>query len=257
MERQKVYGEIFLPIAGWKKLVDRALVALPTGKLHRAEAAHDGGSWRFDDLSDFFAHEKTEQATVSFYGDSGTTESLRISSVGRQFSWSMSHPDKKTLVDFEHDAEAIVAEYGEPAGATEEALTIFIGHGGKSDWKELKDHLVDKHGHAVESFETGSRAGHTIRDILDSMLTNADLAILVHTPENKRDDGTLDARANVIHETGLFQGYLGWDRVVVIQKEGTNDFSNLAGVHQLRYKLRISEVFGDVLAWIGRESRFS
>jgi len=47
---------------------------------------------------------------------------------------------------------------------------IFIGHGRSTVWRDLKDHLHDKHSYEVVAYEVGSRAGHAIRDILEEML---------------------------------------------------------------------------------------
>lgn len=135
-----------------------------------------------------------------------------------------------------------------------EPPVIFIGHGGSTQWRDLKDHLKDHHGFIIEAYETGSRAGHTIRDILDDMLKKSSLAILIMTGEDELKDGTLIARPNVIHEIGLFQGKLGFSKAIVLLEEGTEEFSNLFGVQQIRYsKGNIRETFGDVLATIKRE----
>ena len=50
---------------------------------------------------------------------------------------------------------------------------IFIGHGHSSAWRDVKDHLVEQHGYLVEAYETGARAGHTVRDILAGALDRA------------------------------------------------------------------------------------
>jgi len=52
---------------------------------------------------------------------------------------------------------------------------IFIGHGQSSAWKELYDHLRDKHGFEIEAYEIGARAGHTVRDILELMLEKSSM----------------------------------------------------------------------------------
>ncbi|GAB2470110.1 hypothetical protein GCM10011375_40730 [Hymenobacter qilianensis] len=131
---------------------------------------------------------------------------------------------------------------------------IFIGHGGSLQWRNLKDHLVDQHGYKVEAYETGARGGHTIRDILDDMLNNATFALLVLTAEDEMKGGEKRARQNVIHETGLFQGKLGFSRAIVLLEEGAEEFSNIYGIQQLRFKKdNIKETFGDVLAILKRE----
>lgn len=55
-------------------------------------------------------------------------------------------------------------------------------------------------------------------------------------------------------ELGLFQGKLGFARAVVLLEEGTEEFSNIHGIHQIRFaKGRIKETFGDILATLRRE----
>jgi predicted nucleotide-binding protein len=131
---------------------------------------------------------------------------------------------------------------------------IFIGHGQDPQWRDLKDHLHEKHGYAVEAYEIGSRAGHTIRDILEDMLEASSFALLVMTGEDAAADGTPRARQNVVHEAGLFQGRLGFSRAIILLEHGTEEFSNIHGLQQIRFsKGRIKESFGDVLAVLKRE----
>jgi len=131
---------------------------------------------------------------------------------------------------------------------------IFIGHGGSDQWRDLKDHLHDQHGYEIVSYETGSRAGHTIRDIISEILKVSSFAILVMTGEDTMEDGTVRARQNVIHETGLFQGRLGFSKAIILKEEGTEEFSNIHGVDQIRYSRgNIRETFGEVLAVLRRE----
>lgn len=131
---------------------------------------------------------------------------------------------------------------------------IFIGHGGTMQWRDLKDHLQDQHGYKVIAYETGSRAGHAIRDIVAEMLESSAFAILVMTGEDKMEDGNVRARQNVIHELGLFQGRLGFSKAIVLKEDETEEFSNISGVHQIRYSQgNIKETFGDILAVLRRE----
>ena len=131
---------------------------------------------------------------------------------------------------------------------------IFIGHGHSGQWRELKDHLADKHNLDVVAYEVGARAGHAIRDILEEMLTKSTIAFLVLTGEDRDVTGSVRPRENVIHETGLFQGRLGFSRAIVLLEVGTVEFSNIHGIDQLRFsKGNIKEVFGDVVAVIRRE----
>jgi hypothetical protein len=131
---------------------------------------------------------------------------------------------------------------------------IFIGHGGSQQWRDLKDHLQDQHGYEIVSYETGSRAGHAIRDIIAELLGKSSFAILVMTGEDTMENVTVRARQNVIHEIGLFQGRLGFTKAIVLKEDGTEEFSNIHGVNQIRYSRgNIRETFGDVLATLSKE----
>jgi len=131
---------------------------------------------------------------------------------------------------------------------------VFIGHGRNTSWRELKDHLQDKHDIKVEAYETGARAGHSIRDILEEMILKSSFALLVLTAEDKQDNGRYRARQNVIHEVGLFQGRLGFRRAIILLEEGIEEFTNVQGVQYISFsKNNIKEVFGEVLATIYRE----
>jgi len=131
---------------------------------------------------------------------------------------------------------------------------VFIGHGHSGQWRDLKDHLQDKHGYKIEAYEVGARAGHAIRDILEDMMEKSSIAVLVLTGEDRDEDGNLHARENVIHELGLFQGRLGFPHAIILLEEGTSEFSNIHGVQQIRYsRNNIKETFGEILATLKRE----
>jgi predicted nucleotide-binding protein len=48
-------------------------------------------------------------------------------------------------------------------------------------------------------------------------------------------DQTVHARENVIHEVGLCQGRLGFHRTIVLLENGCAQFSNIAGLGQIRF----------------------
>lgn len=134
------------------------------------------------------------------------------------------------------------------------APIIFIGHGSSPQWRDLKDHLRDHHNYQVTAYEVGSRAGHSVRDILEDMLGKSSFAILIMTGDDKSDEGKLRSRQNVVHEIGLFQGRLGFQKAIVVIEDGVEKFSNLQGIQQIRFRPgNIREVFGDVVAALNRE----
>jgi hypothetical protein len=47
---------------------------------------------------------------------------------------------------------------------------------------------------------------------------------------------------------------LGFTRVAILREHGTEEFSNLDGIQEIRFpRGKIRETFGDVLAFLGRE----
>jgi predicted nucleotide-binding protein len=105
-------------------------------------------------------------------------------------------------------------------------------------WRELKDFVEDRLALACDEYNQASTAGLSRKERLATMLDNASFAFLVCTAEDELMDGKLQARANVIHEVGLFQGRLGFERAIVLLEEGCDEFSNIAGVDQIRFPLR-------------------
>ena len=112
---------------------------------------------------------------------------------------------------------------------------VFIGHGRAGDWRDLKDFLRDRLDLPVDEFNAIAAAGMTTKERLEEMLKSASFAFLVMTAEDERADGTKHARENVIHEVGLFQGRLGFRRAIILLEEGCGEFSNIAGLVQIRY----------------------
>jgi predicted nucleotide-binding protein len=86
------------------------------------------------------------------------------------------------------------------------------------------------------------------------MLDAAAIAFLVLTAEDERADGKMQARMNVIHEAGLFQGRLAFTRTIVMLEEGCEEFSNVERLGQIRFpKGNIRAEFHDVQLVLERE----
>ena len=217
----------------------------------------DDSEWGYDTIEEFFADYRRSTGGGVYGEEIGHNCGLRL-----QF---FDDGDTHVSVEFSNRSK-IESVFGvfekyfeesrlpEPPPLPPQRPEIFIGHGRSRLWRELKDHLQDQHGHQVIAYEVGARAGHAIRDILEDMLERASFAILVMTGEDETSDDEFHPRLNVVHELGLFQGRLGFSRSIVLLEEGTQEFSNIHGVHQIRFaKGNIKETFGDVLATVKRE----
>lgn len=131
---------------------------------------------------------------------------------------------------------------------------VFIGHGRSLMWRELKDFLEDRLHLQWEEFNRVPAAGVWTGDRLNSMLDNASIAFLICTAEDEHADNTQHARENVIHEAGLFQGRLGFERAIILLEDGCAEFSNIHGLGQIRFpKGNISARFEEIRNVLERE----
>lgn len=226
------------------------------------KVAHDDATWEHDNVEEFFSDYRKYADAASFRvydggppaWDLGVTRFPRWTLVIVQAT-SRSEVEEVFAVFEKHRQLSKLPPLPQPAEPKQQPV-VFIGHGRSSLWLDLKNHLQDKHQITIEAFETGARAGHTIRDILEDMADKSSFALLVLTAEDQHSDGSFHARENVIHEAGLFQGRLGFGRAIVLLEDGASEFSNIHGILQIRFaKGNIKETFGDVVATIRREFR--
>ena len=131
---------------------------------------------------------------------------------------------------------------------------VFIGHGRSHVWRDLKDFVQDRLALPWDEFNRVPVAGITNIARLSEMLDAAGVAFLVMTAEDERVDGVLQARMNVVHEAGLFQGRLGFTKAIVLLEEGCEEFSNIQGLGQIRFPCaNISAVFEEIRRVLERE----
>ena len=124
---------------------------------------------------------------------------------------------------------------------------VFIGHGRAPAWTDLRDFLRDRLNLQPTEFNMEPVAGLSTKERLEGILAQSSFAFLVMTAEDEHPDGSLHARENVIHEAGLFQGRLGFDRAIILMEEGCSEFSNIVGLMQIRFpKGKILAVSEDI-----------
>lgn len=132
---------------------------------------------------------------------------------------------------------------------------IFIGHGASLVWRELKDFIEDTLKLSHEEFNRIPVAGIPTSARLKEMLEGSCMAFLIMTGEDEQADGSLRARDNVIHEIGLFQGKLGFEKAIILLEIGCQDFSNIHGITYIPFpKGNIRAVFEDIRGVLERES---
>ncbi|MBW1820669.1 MAG: nucleotide-binding protein [Deltaproteobacteria bacterium] len=131
---------------------------------------------------------------------------------------------------------------------------VFIGHGRASLWRDLKDFIQDRLHLPWDEFNRVPVAGFTNIARLSEMIDNAAIAFIIMTAEDEQVDGKMHARMNVIHEAGLFQGRLGFEKAILVLEEGCEEFSNVQGLGQIRFPTgNISAVFEEIRIVLERE----
>jgi len=213
--------------------------------------------WTYDTEDEFFAGYRKGFWGVS-YQKSFSHRGIYIHATDVETSVSVKMPTRSEVEKVFNIFEENVIKCQIPKPPKERQkrpiIKVFIGHGHDPQWRDLKDHLHDKQGIAVEHYEHGARAGLTILEVLNEMLTSSSFAVLVLTGEDEDAEGKLHARENVIHELGLFQGRLGLRKAIILLEEDVEEFSNIRGINQIRFSKRnIQETYGEVLAAIRRE----
>ena len=131
---------------------------------------------------------------------------------------------------------------------------VFIGHGRSPVWRELKDFLRDRLFLDFEEFNRVTPAGVATPSRLEEMLNSAAFAFLIMTAEDEQLGGEFNARLNVIHEAGLFQGKLGFRKAIILLEEGCEEFSNIHGLGRIHFpKGNIKATFEEVRQVLERE----
>lgn len=207
-------------------------------------------TWSYDNVEEFFAAYKP---TDWCYLNHGTFHQFQMNAYsGNKMQISVRLETREDIESVFQILEMNLDKSVIPLRS--EPVRIFIGHGQNTQWRDLKDHLHEKHGFEVNAYEIGERAGLSVKEVLQDMLTKNSIAFLVLTGEDVDNYGELHARENVIHELGLFQGYLGFTRAIALKEDGVKEFSNIFGLSQIRFsKGNIKETYGEVLATIKRE----
>jgi hypothetical protein len=211
-----------------------------------------GEAWTLDSADEFYAASRGDiaAATIRAFHRMGPQFAVQFTreqepGLGRVF----------VLLPARHDIEAVFEIFEAAVGASHVPFrpTVFVGHGRSPVWRELKDHLRERQHFTVQDFATDPTAGYGVTEVLERLVRTSSFAVLVHTAEDEQPDGTSRARENVVHETGLFQGALGFTKAIIVREQRCAPFSNVAGLQEVRFGATIRESFADVVDIIDRE----
>jgi predicted nucleotide-binding protein len=135
-----------------------------------------------------------------------------------------------------------------------QAHKVFLGHGHDKLWARVHMYLRDELKVDVEAWETTPRAGFHSVDILKGLLNSCTFAVIIATGDDTTADGGLRARQNVVHEVGLFQGRIGFEKVAMLRQEGIEEFTNISGLQVIPFSTdRIEAAFYELGRMLKRE----
>ena len=209
---------------------------------------------------DFPLDRITDFARVSFkfetpsYGDPETSVAIDANEWGISATIKAAPENIKTLSqDIRTLLESVVDQ--EKIRALLPQFRVFIGHGGDNKWEVVRDYISDA-GYEIESFESDTRAGEMTLAVVEQMVSRSTVAVLVMTGVDALKDGRLLARQNVVHEIGLAQGLLGIANTIVLLENGTEEFTNIQGLTQVRFAVgEIHRTKPEVLATLANHAR--
>jgi hypothetical protein len=118
----------------------------------------------------------------------------------------------------------------------EKTIVWLIRGGQSSTWLEVGRFLEHQLQLKYTEFTDASAKRFLVTERVAQMAFGADLAVAVMSAEDKVDGGGFRARQNVIHEIGVAQGALGWERVIICREEGVESFTNMSGLVYISYK---------------------
>jgi len=161
--------EIYMRIASVKK-VTYLLMTLNFGD----------EEWEYDELVKFYSdYRKPFQSAIFDSSMHGYGLAIYVDNTARvRTKVSIKAPTRSEIESIFEVFEKKVSESILPNPPKAKPI-IFIGYGQSEQWRNLKDHLHEKHGYTIEAYEIGARGGHAIRDILEEMLEKSSFAVLV------------------------------------------------------------------------------
>jgi predicted nucleotide-binding protein len=111
---------------------------------------------------------------------------------------------------------------------------VFITHGRSELWRQV-ERYINKNLDIDTVVLKEQYSGYTIVEKLEDEADECDCGIVIMTPDDKMENGSVRSRQNVIHEIGYLQGLFGRERVVILKEQAVEFFSNNFGVEYIGF----------------------
>lgn len=136
--------------------------------------------------------------------------------LAKTLRWLVSHAtETQKKREEKHPPAAVVP----PVVAKSDARGIGVGHGKSTLGLRLRDRIAEKFSIPCHGFPQVPLPGLGTMATMLEVLPKTRFAILVLTREDVGNEGELTAQLNVVRLAGLFQGRLGFTRVLLLLEE--------------------------------------
>lgn len=151
--------------------------------------------------------------------------------LAKTLRWLASHVAELEKRDEELRRAQVIPE--RPATTKLASRAIVVGHGKSALWKPLRERIAEQFPVPCHGFQQVPLPGLGTMAAMQEVMPKTQFAILVLTREDIEAEGELAAQLNVVRLAGLFQGRLGFTRVLLMLEEcatvlpGVNDLPRL------------------------------
>ncbi|WP_438944899.1 TIR domain-containing protein [Sediminibacterium sp.] len=125
---------------------------------------------------------------------------------------------------------------------------IFISHGSSKDWMKVQSYLERDLNISTLELAQEPNKGRTVLQKLFEESDKCSFSVVVMTGDDIISDEEVQARENVMHEIGFFQGKFGLDKVCLLYEEGVNIPSNIHGLVYIPFPKNVVEATFGALA---------
>ena len=189
MEKTKRYAQTVFSPETLRSAIELFRSTIGRKKTSHTYSIQNGPEeWKYDDETEFFADYHRQFNDYSFWerAEHGSFVVNCYFNPQGFHTYTTVNVKAKTRSEIEKVFNVFEDDHESAKSATISRFSqaepvVFVGHGQSPIWKELKDHLHEKHGYNVQAYEIGARAGLTIQNILEDMLESASFAVLVMT----------------------------------------------------------------------------
>jgi CAP12/Pycsar effector protein, TIR domain len=124
---------------------------------------------------------------------------------------------------------------------------IFVGHSRSKLLTKLIAFLEDELNIKTITYDSESKEGDSITSVSEKLLNTVAFAILILTPEDETKEDKIKVHRNLVYETGLFQGKLGFKKVLILHQRGIGDLPDFTKAHSIKLiDKNIEQIFIEV-----------